>query len=851
MAQRPPARRRDWLASLAAGIVTGAVVFAAMAGGAGAMPAHAAEDESSAVTVSAKDQDPDIENAPLPDLKVTVSQTKNLVAQGIRISWTGGKKSTPPSAGGNGGENFLQIFMCWGDDPDSAIPRPDRTTCAYGGTSAVGATRDAYRNYALAEVPEEDQQYTAANAISFLPPYTSIPFVSRSGKTVSSIKTDETTGKRSIDYSVDVNSNQYFTAYSTNEVPWAGSGNDGSGAVSFEVQTAVQSDGLGCGTPVTSGSTTTGADCWLVILPRGTTDNGAINITQSGLFAESWRHALAVKLGFQPVGSGCPTGQVERQLQGSELAAYAVASWQPVVCNKAGGSVYSLITQAESDAVSTAASVVDAPLALASYPLQTDGQDPLQYAPIALTGITVSIAIDRFPNPNDKTVPQNYRDAALSPFTKINLTPRLLAKLLTYSYRSALPTGADTRYLAAENPYNLTEDPDFLAVNDPEWKAQALTGAAIADIIVPQGRSDAARAVWAYIAADQDARDFLASKPDPSGMVVNPYYSTDAEINPNNVAFSLDREDFPKADPIEHTPANQGPINLITWRPYANDLGSVAYLTLRGDGQGPGLWDPIAIPPKYARASRMLPGNQRLIGLTDASAAARYQVVTASLRNPAGAFTDPSAAGMAAAAAAMTPVAPTGRVQLLDAASAQGKGAADAYPLTLPVYAAVDPTKLSSELRTSYADFIRYAVSEAAQTPGETAGALPKGYAPLPAEWVKSANAVAADIANGVGAIKPAPTPTPEPPDAVPAQTTNTQTTPASVPAAVVAAAPVQQQSAPAPAVTGAAAGALSGGTTPDDPETSTIAYAVPASIAGAAVFGLGAPLIGRMRRRI
>ncbi len=842
------ARGGGWFGSVAFGIVTGLVVFLAVgAVGAASSPAQAAETVSSAVTMTAAQQDADVENAPMPDLAVTVSQTKSLTAQGIRITWTGGKKSTAPSAGGNGGENFLQIFLCWRDDPEHP-DRPDRTSCEYGGTGAVGATRDAYRNTALSDIPAEDQPYTAANAVSFLPPYTSIPFESRSGTVVSSIATDPTSGKRSIDLDANVNSNQYFTAYSTNEIPWAGSGNDGNGSVSFEVQTALQSDGLGCGTPVTSGSTTTGAPCWLVVLPRGTADNGSTNITQSGLFIDSWRHALAVKLDFLPVGNGCPTGQVERQLQGSELASYAVSSWQPVVCTAPGGSVYSLITSAESDAVHAAAGTSDAPLALTSYPLEVDGVDPLQYAPVALTGITVAIAIDRFPDPNDKTIPQRYRDAERTAFTSIKLTPRLLAKLLTYSYRGALPTGADTSYLTGTNPYNITQDPDFLAVNDPEWAAQALSGAAIADVIVPQGRSDAARAVWAYIAADPEARDFLASKPDAWGMIVNPSYSTNAKINSNKVAFSLDREDFPKADPIEFTPANQGPINLITWRPYANDLGSVAYLTLRGDGQGTGQWDSNAFPPKYTKAARMLPGAQRLIGLTDAAAAQRYQVVTASLRNSAGRFVSADSSSMTAAAAAMTFAEPTGRVVAFDTASAPAKAATDAYPLTMPVYAANDPTTTSAALRASYAEFIRYAVSAAAQTPGDGLGALPAGYAPIPAGWVTAATEAATAIENGIGPSKPTPTPSATPDDS----STTPPAAPGAVPVAAVPAAPVAgPTAAPAPSASGSPAGALSGATTPADPEPVAIAYAVPASVVGAAAFGFGVPVLGRFRRRL
>ncbi|KAA9110983.1 hypothetical protein [Microbacterium rhizomatis] len=837
------ARRRTWFTSGISGLLTAGAVFALVAGSSVAFSGAARAVDDSAKTITAKGQDPDLATAPMPDLSVTVAQTQDLLSQGIRLTWTGGKKSIAPSAGGNGGENFLQIFMCWGDDPQDAS-RPDRTTCQYGGAGSVGATRDGYRNYPLAQVPAADLPYTAPSAVPFLPPFTSIPFVARDGTRVDGIKTDPVTGVTSIDDTVDPNNNQFFSSYTTNEIPWVGSGNDGKGSVTFEAQTAVQSNGLGCGAPVTVGGTTKGADCWLVVLPRGTSDNGSTNITQSGLFIDSWRHALSVKLEFAPVGSRCPIGGVERQIAGSELAAIAVNSWQPVVCIQAGGSAYALLTGAESDAAYAAASTVDAPLALTSRPLKTaEGNDPLQYAAVALTGVTISVAIDRFPNPNDPKLPPEHADAARSAFTRINLTPRLVAKLLSYSYRSAIPTGANTSYLTGTNGYNITEDPDFLAVNDPEWAAQSLSGPAIADVIVPQGRSDSARAVWAYIAADQDARDFLASKPDPWGMIVNPWYSTDASVNPTGTAFELDREDFPKADPIEYTPKNQGPLNLITWRPYANDLSGVAYLTLRGDAQGPGGWDPNSVPPKYGKSSRMLPGAQRLIGLTSTAAAARYRVVTASLRNPAGRFVDPTASGMLAASAAMSPSGADGRVLGFDSGSEASKSATDAYPLTMPVYAANNPAKTSAPIRAAYASFIRYAVSSEGQTLGVEAGQLPDGYATIPADWAAQSLAAADSIERG----PTPPTAASSPPAAyIPSQT------PASATRSSAAAAPDAAAAAPAsPSATGNASPALSGGKTPVDPDMGAIALAVPASVLGGALGAAVVPLITRLRRRV
>ncbi|MFX9193240.1 hypothetical protein ABTN81_19905, partial [Acinetobacter baumannii] len=82
--------------------------------------------------------------------------------------------------------------------------------------------------------------------------------------------------------------------------------------------------------------------------------------------------------------------------------------------------------------------------------------------------------------------------------------------------------------------------------------------------------------------SDQSARDFLSGSPDAWGMTVNPWSATDAAINKTGTALALPREDFPKADPVEQAASSTaGPINLVTWRPYVNDLDSGAYDTLR------------------------------------------------------------------------------------------------------------------------------------------------------------------------------------------------------------------------------------------------------------------------------
>ncbi|NQX36543.1 hypothetical protein [Herbiconiux sp. VKM Ac-2851] len=848
MTRIQPSRRTPWrshVRAVAAAAAVGAMLGgAAVLGGIAPLPSASA-DTSSAVTVTARSQDADIADAPFPDLAVTVSQTRDLQAQGIQISWTGGSKSEVPS-GQTGGKDFLQIMQCWGDDPENP-GQPDRRTCQYGAFKTPGSTRDS--NVTEGSIADEDLPYTSLGGGFIDPPYTSIPFLSATGKTIESV----VDGKRQ---NVDVNVNEFFTGLTSNEISWAGSSADGKGLAKFEVQTAAQAPGLGCGAEVGTPPAVTGAPCWLVVLPRGTADPGEQNVITSGLFWENWKHRIAVKLDFRPIGVRCVIGAPERQIAGSELASDAIASWQPSLCGAAGGSTYTGIVGSEADAALAANGTAPAPLALTSRALAAEVPDKLAYAPVALSGVAIAFAIDAEPNPLIE-VPEDVAGRARQPFTSMNLTPRLVAKLLTNSYVDSLPTGAEKTHIGflspadpGHNARNLTSDPDFLAVNPGDWEYQSINAASVADMLIPQGRSDAADAVWRYVVADAEAADFLAGKPDEWGMIVNPYSSTDAELNANKVAFALPRNDFPKADPAEQPvdPAGAGPVNVVTWRPYTNDLATTGYDVLRGDGLLLGPWDPNALPPKYGKTPRALAGLQRVIGLTDTAAAARYQVFTASLRNPAGEFVAPTADSMTAAAAAMSAGEQT-QVYSFDPASATAKAAPTAYPLTLPVYAAVNPAMKDADARAAYAEFIEYAAAEG-QEPGTDLGQLPAGYAPLPAGWRSQALAAAEAIRAG-GFPAPSPTPSAPKPAAAPVAPVGAPApvAPAPAPAPAAVAPPAAQTD---PRATGEVAGALTGAKTAADPELGGISAIVPVVIVLGLLTALAVPFLTRVfgRRR-
>jgi hypothetical protein len=221
-----------------------------------------------------------------------------------------------------------------------------------------------------------------------------------------------------------------------------------------------------------------------------------------------------------------------------------------------------------------------------------------------------------------------------------------------------------------------------------------------------------------------------------------------------------------------------------------------------------------------------------VLGLTDTASAAKFQVVTASLRNPAGQFVAPTTASMSAAAAAMTRTPTQSQVYRFDPASSEAIGAASAYPLTMPVYAAVNPAMDDEDVRASYAAFIRYAVTNG-QTPGRGFGQLPDGYAPLPQGWRQQALAAATAIQAGK----------PVPPD-------DTTTDDSTIDEPV---APVDEavDGPTDPAASGDLAGSLAGAKTPKDPATDAIGAAVPLSLLAGVLSTLAVPVISRFRRRL
>jgi hypothetical protein len=307
------------------------------------------------------------------------------------------------------------------------------------------------------------------------------------------------------------------------------------------------------------------------------------------------------------------------------------------------------------------------------------------------------------------------------------------------------------------NPKNITQDPDFLAVNEDSnhWQYMNLRLGGIGDALVPSSRSYLAERVWSYILSDEEGRDFMAGKPDQYGMKINPWFSTDKDLNPSGTAFSTPNYSFPKSDPVEKPDTTQsgssnpsGPINVVTWRPYLSDFEEGAKATLTGDAKELGAWDINKTPPGFTKSPRSQLGFRRVFAITTTPAAERFQALTVALKNPAGEYVTPSLTSLQAAQGAMTASSQNDGVYEFNFESRQAREATGAYPLAVPIYAALNPEQSEAATRVAYADLIKFAVSKG-QTPGTELGDLPPGYAPLSPAFVKTALAVSEVIRSG------------------------------------------------------------------------------------------------------
>ncbi|MGQ0777171.1 MAG: hypothetical protein ACT4NY_22610 [Pseudonocardiales bacterium] len=699
-------------------LMLSSAVFGLAGGSASAEPSAA----GSAVTVSGSGE--------FADLKITVSQTTDLINQTVRVSWTGAKPTEP--AIGRIERHFLQIMQCWGDDDTG----PRREQCQFGALLFQPVKELALGSFVVARQVSygtslvDDEETYRQQPGSFDPAY--VPFLSVTGKEVSG------------------NFNEFYDAQSTNEIPIARTRLGGTGEEFFEIQTDTEAPGLGCGEPVVDGTATVGRSCWLVIVPRGDTEvdgsKAAPNsprqqLDSSPLSASNWANRIEVPLQFRPIGQACPIGEAERRMLGHEFLSEAVGRWQPALCAD-GGTVYGY-SQVSDDTARRQLTQTSSPgMVFVTHPVPPASVPPdrrIVYAPVALSGLSIAFLVERTAGP---IAPEEVKLLDGQRFTELKLTPRLVAKLLTQSYWGAVPGGFEADYLKS-NPSNLLVDPEFIELNpDFENYREFLS---IPDMLVPLGNLDGIEPLWSWINADKEARDFLDGNADRWGMKVNSNYQGMSLPIPNFPKSDL-RCDKPETDPIR--------ICALDGYPYANDMHEAGRAVSRGDSLAR---TPAPAPDETGKhplkkVDRQTPGRRGLLAIVDVAAAARYELPTAQLRNVSGEFVAPATPSLLAGLAEMQPSAVEGVLEPNPLTTAK-----DAYPLATVTYAATPPALLDTVAGKDYADFLRYAVGPG-QEPGIEPGQLPFGYAPLPQPLRDQTNATAATIADQAG--KPVSTPT-------------------------------------------------------------------------------------------
>ncbi len=803
----PRDRKFFMLRSAAPRVVSFTLVTVAMVAGlvivpTSAEPAQAAT--TSALTVSwnadtsdARQFQPDrLPSSPhyndFKDIKITVSQTTAILDQAIRVSvegFAGTVSSYQQETRADNAMNYLQAMQCWGPDP---LADDFNETCQWGGRYLVE------RNGLGDSVISDNAARTGPLDFDSARPTThDVPFRTIGGT--------EYSGKR-----ITVNGNEkypildLFGPSTTNEVVSARVGSDGTGYFDFETQSSDQAPHLGCGTAAA-------LRCWLVVVPRGS-HFGGNGVECSGILdprnnydpytygkanaiqggspvndqCDYWDNRIVVPLDFTPTGNTCPVGSSEFRVTGSQLMIGAMSSWQPSLCQTIG-TTFSFATNPDSvartnvlETGASSAGVAYTGFPVSSGELPTDDQrtllakTKLVYAPVAISSVVIGF----------------IAESASGRQESLNLSPRLMAKILTQSYPFLVPQSTSS---TAQNATQLGEvnrrytyiylDPEFQALNPTNY-LQFTTPPAV--VLPGPSGADAIRQLWRWIFADADAVAFLNGTPDgfttpdgKPGMTVNPYYlpkgnpaavvpwylddvrqplatPTTRQVGLTNLDGTPQKlteqvlDTFPKNDetlmPIQLSYSTQSRFDSIQFAPYVEDLLSAARQGFRADPNSRTIWDPnrpnsIGTSGDWVTSGAQVPGQKFMIVITDSVSAIRYGLNTAAVRVPNSTVAQlPDEEGMANALAGLAATS-LDTVKQIDPSKVPTSG----YPMTMVTYAAVNLSKSTPASRTTIADLLKQ-ITTSGQVRGAAIGQLPVGYLPLTAELTTSSTAVVNEV---------------------------------------------------------------------------------------------------------
>jgi hypothetical protein len=736
------------------------------------------------------------------NVSVSIDRNTDLVDEALEVEVSGfngptAREDYANSGGATYGANFVQAMQCWGDPADPKFYE----TCLVGGFRSVQNASGK---------PPVAQYGLAGSALDRGTNTFDVPFRAVTGTSYSSLMTpDPERPNNFLPPAVD----QVVSSLNTNEKV-ATVDSTGTARFTFETQSAASQPYLGCGDEA-SGA---GTRCWLVVVPRGehnsvarenceTSSDPRERAVQEGSAinpaCDYWANRVVIPLDFRPTGPGCPPGSAEEQVVGNEAIVAAFTSWQTAVC-RANGQAYSLTTSSDT-VVREQLLQGETGMGFTSRPLtpttlrsaeaaQSLADTELVYAPIAVSAVGIAFRAEK------ESVITN----------EMRLTPRLVAKMITASYR--LDQGLSSYTVepvpgpwAGSNSscnQNLIRDPEFRALNPrvsdlPQGPVIVLTG---------PNPSDAIAQLWQYLQSDDKARAFLSGEADNvlpgdegnCGIKINPYYlpagHADARVpefeeatvdgkstllpkltrggdyiwrqvglsTPDGTPVCLcdaPEDTFRKADqtlqPQQVEQPDQPRYDILQPRPYAVDLAASARQVYRIATGARTIWtrpNP-EVPGSYSSVGEGGATRKFLTGFTDAPAAERYALPMVQLQaaNQPNVFLQPDAASMSTAVSARV----TSEVEGVTDANVAGLPA-DAYPLTTVVYAAVNLPATDAASRDHYADLIEYAVTDG-QVSGHSIGQLPVGYQPLPDDLKAQALSAAAEIRAYVNPTESAP----------------------------------------------------------------------------------------------
>jgi hypothetical protein len=526
------------------------------------------------------------------------------------------------------------------------------------------------------------------------------------------------------------------TAYST-------TAKNGTGELDIQILTLAENQFLGCSVhhpcslvivPAQGGNTLLNRpNCTDHSIDTGGTDLGEFAFSnQTG--SCSWNKRIVVPLRFAPAPANCPIKNAAFAAIGSPMLLRAMNQWRAGLC--AGSNPLAITFNA---AITEPEAIQDLPsglgdIALTTRPATTKivSNKTYTYAPVAISSVAIAYWVDS--------------PVTGKPVRSLKLNPRLVAKLTTVSYNfenSGCGHGKPPPKIGCDgavdgNPFSLFDDPEFKRLN-PKIQTPFGLGSAFQVPTVMSGHSDMTWTITRWMTANPNADGFLKGQFDPWGMHIN--------VNYLGLHWPLD----------SFTGQDSYPVIAHKYSPVF-PLSAVANYQVEN-------WDPGTQWQKdqfgnFPRDPVETPGERALFAILDYGDAAAFRFPVAKILNHTGHYVAPSARSMAAALPSLITSKANGITQQV---AFKRQTAANAYPLTMVIYAIVPTSGVKAAKAAAIAKFLNF-VAGPGQTPGLRPGDLPPGYLPLPAKLRAQTRRAAALVLSQKGNNlhpKPSPKPTP------------------------------------------------------------------------------------------